>query len=891
MNTDENIRPNPDELLASIKQEEESHKHGKLKIFFGMCAGVGKTYTMLQAAIIDRKKGIDIVIGYIEPHERPETLELIEGFEVIGRKKIEYKGMHLEEVDTDEIIRRRPQIVLIDELAHTNCPGSRHTKRYQDVQEILDSGIDVYTTVNVQHLESRSDTVTQITGITIRETLPDEIFEKAAEVELVDLTPDELLERLSEGKVYTSERSAEAIRNFFRKGNITALREMSLRLVADRVDKQLRDYMHLKGISGPWKSGLHLMVIIGPGLQSVKLIRWAKNLSYTMGASLVALYVESPKRLTLNQKEQLTKNINLAKQLGAEFITTSDNDLVKGILRVALKENITHIIVGKPRRRNLFSLLILGNFIQKLVRYSGNIDVYVLGSDHGSEGEYMRYMSQSTYYSSISQYLLSIVIVGLISLIFYPLSAHIGYQVVSFVLLFVVSIMATFLGTGPILMASTLCALIWDYFFIPPRYTFHIGSTEDMLMLGMFFFIALVNGVLTSRVRRQEQLTRDREERTYSFFELTKGLSQAAGLQEVIRVAIRNIKKYFVVDAYFVLQDGSGSLKLKDIDNQGLKFTENDFSIATWTYKNGRKAGKFTETLPSSDYTFFPLTGTSVKPGVAVIKLPNWFTGYKELQWDTFLSQISAAIEREFLDELAKKAQVLDESDKLYKTLFNTISHELRIPVATIMGAADSLVSTGHNKEVKNELSLEIIKASERLNRLIENLLSMSRLESGRITPRMDWCDVHDLVNRVTDSLRNELAPFNPVVVIPENMPLVKLDFGLMEQVLHNLVYNACQYATKSSNLRIKMFYDHGNFILEVMDRGPGFPREALPHIFDKFYRVEGSKAGGTGLGLSIVKGFVEAQKGTVSVENRKNGGARFTIRIPSEIPKIENLP
>jgi len=439
-------------------------------------------------------------------------------------------------------------------------------------------------------------------------------------------------------------------------------------------------------------------------------------------------------------------------------------------------------------------------------------------------------------------------------------------------------------------MASTLCALIWDYFFIPPRYTFRIGSTEDMLMLGMFFVIALVSGVLTSRVRRQEQLTRDREERTYSFFELTRGLSQAAGLQEVIRVATLNIKKYFAVEAFFVLQDGRETLRQTALDNRGMQLTENDFSVATWAYKNGRNAGKFTETLPSSDYTFFPLAGSSVKPGVAVIKLPNWFTGYKELQWDTFLSQISAAIEREFLDEIAKKAHILDESDKLYKTLFNTISHELRIPVATIMGAADSLVSTGHKKEVKNELSLEILKASERLNRLIENLLSMSRLESGRITPRMDWCDVHDLVNRVTDSLKNELAPFNPIVIIPDNMPLVKLDFGLMEQVLHNLVYNACQYANKGSNLRIKMFYDHGNFVLQVMDRGPGFPREALPHIFEKFYRVEGTRAGGTGLGLSIVKGFVEAQKGEVSVDNRKNGGARFTINIPSEISEIETL-
>lgn len=891
MMTEETNRPDPDELLASIKNEEKSAKTGKLKIFFGMCAGVGKTYTMLQTAAVDKNKGIDIVIGYIEPHDRPETLELMKGLEIIEPKTIDYRGIIFREVDVDGIIKRNPQIVLIDELAHTNCPGSRHLKRFQDVQELLDSGISVYTTVNVQHLESRSDTVTQITGIIVRETLPDEIFEKATEVELVDLTPDELLERLAEGKVYTPERSSEAVRKFFRKGNLTALREMSLRLVADRVDRQLRDYMQIKHISGPWKSGLHLMVVIGPGKQSIKLLRWAKNLSYTMGASLTALYVESPKRLSLEQKGQLTKNINLARQLGAEFVTTSDYDAVRGIIRVARKENITHIIVGKPRQRNIISLLITGNFIQKLVRYSGNIDVYVLGSDKADEGGYLKYLSHSAYSSKTSQYLLAALIVMLISLILYPISSYIDYKAVSFMLLLVVSLMATFMGTGPILMASTLSAIIWDFFFIPPKFTFHIGTFHDTMMFGMFYIVAFINGVLTSRVRRQEQLTRDREERTYSLFELTKGLSKANGLDEVISVAINNIRKYFAVDSCFLLQDGSGLLIQKEITQNCIKLSENDLSIASWVYRNGKNAGRLTDTLSASEFTFFPLTGTSLKPGVAVIKLPNWFTGYKELQWNTFLSQISVALEREFLDELAKRAQILDESDRLYKTLFNTISHELRIPVAAIMGASEVLLQDYHSEEVRAELSIEIHKASERLNRLIENLLNMSRLENARISPKTDWCDVHDLVNSVTSNLKKELSRFNLLINIPDNMPLVRLDFGLMEHVLHNLVYNACQYAPQNSNLRIKIYYDNGNFVLQIMDRGPGFSSEVLPYIFNKFYRVEGSRAGGTGLGLSIVKGFVEAQKGTVEVENRQNGGARFTVRIPTEITEIKNIP
>ncbi|MBG0859024.1 MAG: sensor histidine kinase KdpD, partial [Bacteroidales bacterium] len=514
MNISDENRPNPDEILASIKKEEELDKRGKLKIFFGMCAGVGKTYSMLRIALADKAKGLDIVIGFVESHNRKEILGLIEGLELIPRKEILYKGTTLQEMDLDSIIARKPQIVLVDELAHTNIPGSRHMKRFQDVQEILDNGINVYTTLNVQHLESRSDIVSQITGVIIRETLPDEIFETAEDIELVDITPDELLERFAEGKIYTPELSKEAVLNFFRKGNITALREMSLRIVADRVDRQLKIYMQKKRIPGPWKSGLHLLAVIGPSPHSARLIRWAKNLSYTMGASLAALHVETTKPLNADQNTQLSKNLNLARQLGAEVITASGNDIVKAILNVARKENITHIIIGKPRHRNIFSLFTLGSFVQKLIRYSGNIDVYVLGSDIASDNHpFKKPFSFPVFTSGVLQYILASAVVIISSAICFSFIEYLGYQSVSFILLFAVSILATFMGVGPILLASSLSAFIWNFFFIPPRFTIHIEKTEDVLMFGMFFIIALVNGVLTTRVRRQERLTRDREER------------------------------------------------------------------------------------------------------------------------------------------------------------------------------------------------------------------------------------------------------------------------------------------------------------------------------------------------------------------------------------------
>ncbi|MFZ4463540.1 MAG: DUF4118 domain-containing protein, partial [Bacteroidales bacterium] len=542
-------RPNPDELLSSILSEEEKSRHGKLRIFFGMCAGVGKTYTMLQVARSELLKGVNVVIGVVETHNRAETALLSAGFEILPRKKYAYKSTIVEEMDLDAIIARKPDIVLVDELAHTNAPGSRHTKRYQDVLELLDNGINVYTTLNVQHLESRSETVAQITGIVVRETLPDEIFEKADEVELIDLTPDELLERFSEGKVYSPERSLQAVENFFRKGNITALREMALRLVADRVDKQLHDYLQHKRIRGPWKTGLHLLVAIDYKVQSTRLLRWAKNLSYSMGANIQAVYIETLHKLTQKEKEQLDKNIKLAKQLGINFRIITNVNIVKAIVDFAQKENITHIIVGKPRIRNIISMFLLGNFVNRLIRYSGDIDVYILGADSRSVDHFRKRVSIPSFTSNLKQYLIITLLVMITSFCCYQLNDFVGYQVISFGLLFVVSILALFFGTGPILLAASLSALIWDFFFIPPKFTIYIDKPVDALMFMMFFIIALLNGILTSRVRRQEKKIRIREERTHALYQLIRDLASANGITDVLKISNRYISKYFGVEA------------------------------------------------------------------------------------------------------------------------------------------------------------------------------------------------------------------------------------------------------------------------------------------------------------------------------------------------------
>jgi two-component system sensor histidine kinase KdpD len=494
------------------------------------------------------------------------------------------------------------------------------------------------------------------------------------------------------------------------------------------------------------------------------------------------------------------------------------------------------------------------------------------------------------YQSRINQYLLSFVIVGVTTLICTPLANTESYHVVSFILLFVVSILATFLGIGPVLMASTLSALVWNFFFIPPHYTFHIDKAEDILMFGMFFIIALVNGVLTTKVRRQERLALEREERTNALFQLTRELSKASGIDEVLAVAIEGIKNHFGAAPFFILQDGNNILYSSGRLQKDKKLSPEEYSVAEWVFKHGQQAGKYTETLTSVQYTFYPLPGARLTPGVLAVKLDNLFAGDQKAFWDTFLTQISNALEREFLGELAQKARFLAESDRLYKTLFNSISHELRIPVATIMGASDSLLSSPHPGNVQSELFNEIFTASLRLNRLIENLLNMSRLESGQLAVRLDWYDMNDLINKVAEDLKDELKPFTLVVSMPDDMPLVKIDFGLIEQVLYNLIFNSTQYAPVASAIKLSTRHENNELVIEIKDSGPGFPEGLIGNVFKKFFRVDESKTGGLGLGLSIVKGFVEAHKGTVTVENRTEGGSAFTIRIPTENPDVNYL-
>jgi two-component system sensor histidine kinase KdpD len=874
-------RPDPDALLQRIHRDEERDRRGKLKIFLGMCAGAGKTYEMLKTAQALHEKGTDVIIGYVETHGRSETMALTEGLPSIPRKHLLYKNTPVEEMDLDSLLARKPRIALVDELAHTNAPGSRHKKRYNDIVELLDNGINVYTTLNVQHLESRADTVAQITGAAIRETVPDSIVEMADEIELIDISPDDLLKRLSDGKVYTAERSQQAVQNFFRKGNLTALREMALRLTAERVDQQLRDYMQTEKIAGPWKSGQRLMVAISSHPHAEELIRWARRMAYGMGASWMAVYVETSAVLDDASREQLSKNIKLARELGAEVISTADENIVSALLREARQHNITQLLIGKPGKRHR---LFTKNLLDTLIDQSGNVDIYVVGVDPQPVLK-RRFFAFPEAHSGMKHYAMSMGIVISAALVCSLLQSILTYQAVAMILLLTVSLLPLFMGSGPVLVAAILSALCWDFFFIPPRFTLFIARIEDVLMLLSYFSVATVTSVLSTRIRAQEKAVRQREQRAVALYSLTKDLAAARTRDEVVHVSIVNIKKYFDAEVIAFVGDTDGEISQHPHRASTFSIDDKEYSVAAWTYWNEKKAGFGTDTLPFAQAAYFPLSGPRYPLGVIGVKFNSAqkLTIDQDIFLENIIRQISSAMEREFLNEMAKQSIVVEESEKLYKTLFNSVSHELRTPITTIMTAAETMQDEKllADPDTRTDLAEEIHIAAERLNRISENLLDMTRIESGLIRPKLDWCDIHDVVNAAIGKVSNELAGDTVTLSITPSMPLVRIDSGLIEQTLINLLYNAAVYTPRGTQITVGVFVEGHDLTIIVSDNGPGLPVSSLPHLFEKFYRVPGTKAGGTGLGLSIVKGFIDAQKGTITVINNPEGGARFTIRLP----------
>ncbi len=887
----EQNRPDPDSLLLSLKEEEKrSTGKGRLKIFFGMAAGVGKTYSMLETAQRLKREKRDIVIGYIETHGRSETEELVKGLEIIPRKKITYKGIFIEEFDIDAALDRKPEIILIDELAHTNASGSRHAKRYQDVVEIFENGINVYTTLNVQHLDSQADIVEKITGIKMRETVPDSITDLADEIELVDIPPDELLKRLAEGRVYIPEKAGIAAESFFKKANITALREIALNYTARRVGSELKNYAQRKNIKGAWKSGERILVAVGPGPYSEYLIRWTRRIAFNFNSQWIALYVDPQKALTGNAVDQLRKNLDLARELGAEITTTAGEDIVSCILRIAKQENITQIVIGKPMRRHLRDVLSGGNIVERLLKQSGDIEIHIVTQPETVKKSGL--FRNFDYLSGSRDYLKSIVFVSIITILNLLLVKVTGYWTIGLLYLLSIVFISFYIGRGPVFTAAMLSALLWNFLFIPPLLTFRIGKIEDVLMVLIYFFIALILGNLTSKLRSKEAAIRVRETRISDLYEFTNALSTAYGIEEIVGASIAYIEDYFSAEVAVLLADESGKALAGPHAGSSLEMNEKELGVADWSYRNRKPAGLYTATLPDSNAHYIPLASSGEIVGVLALGIHN--SDSFGIEQRTFLQnlayQLSIRIERENLLNKTQKTMISNESERLYKILLNSVSHELRTPLTTITGASSSLLQSdvGSNPAIRSELAGEIRKAGELLNGLVENLLDMSRIESGRLKLNLDWHDVSDIIATTLNRAEN-LSRNHPVTVeCPDDIPLIKADYNLMVQAIYCIVHNSLVHTPDGTRVRISVKANKGSaLVITIEDDGDGLSEENMDRLFDKFYRTGKETAGGLGLGLSISRGIVELHGGNITAGNIIPKGARFTITLPVEMREI----
>lgn len=879
-------RPDPEELLAAVQQEEQSRNRGKLKIFFGFAAGVGKTYAMLEAAHQRKAEGVDVVVGYVETHGRKETEALLRGLEVIPRRKVPYRNVVLEEMDLDAILARRPQLVLVDELPHTNAPGSRHVKRYQDVEELLAAGIHVYTTLNVQHLESVNDIVAQITGVRVQETVPDRVFDQADEVELIDLPPEELLQRLKEGKVYIPEQAERAMRQFFRPGNLIALRELALRRTAQQVDREMRAYMVTHGIPGPWPAGERVLVCVGPTPMAERLVRTARRLAAHLDAEWIALYVETPRDRARPQAERdlVHRALRLAEELGGRAITVTGLDVADEVVHYARAHNVTKIVIGKsvgPRWKDFVS----GSLVERVIRQSGGVDVHVISSPAAARGRWRwrRGTPTGAQWRHLAAAAGAVAAVTGTGVVIAPYIQPVN--LVMFYLLAVV-LAGMWWGRTPAILASVLGVLAFDFFFVPPRLSFAVSDAEYLITFAALLVVAATVGTLTGRLRDQANLSRRRELEQAALYDLTRMLVAARGIEEITLTLVRHMRERFRRQVAVLLPE-AGRLRVR-AGSVGFRLDEKEMAAATWTFTHGEPSGRGENTLPGVRARYLPLkTGRGVVGVLAVApageKEPPLTPDQRHIL-EAITAQAAVAIERARLADEARRAQLAAETERLHATLLNSISHDLRTPLASIIGALTTLTGQGTqlDKATRNELLETAREEAERLNRLVSNLLDMTRLESGRLKLATDWCDLEDVVTTALEQVGTQLKDRPVQVDVAPDLPLLRVDHALIAQVLANLLDNAVKYSPPGSPVEVSLYRQGDEVHVRVADRGYGIPEEHRQRIFDKFYRVEQpGQPAGTGLGLAICKGIVEAHGGRIWSEPRPGGGTVVTFTLP----------
>jgi two-component system, OmpR family, sensor histidine kinase KdpD len=885
-------RPSPEALLEAARREDG--RVGKLRIFVGAAPGVGKTYEMLQQAHARQKDGYDVVVGVVETHGRKDTEALLAGLEIVPHKHIDYKGQSLQEMDLDAIIARHPQIVLVDELAHTNAEGSRHPKRYLDVEELMSHGIDVYTTVNIQHIESLNDVVAQITHVRVRETVPDAVFDRADAVELVDLTPDDLIQRLKEGKVYVPKQAERALEHFFSPANLTALRELALRRTADRVDDQLLTEMQAHAIQGPWAAGERILVCISEDPRGAGLVRYGKRLADRLHGPWVALYVESRRSLQLSDEERdrIADTLRLAEALGGEAITlpAGDRQIADDVIGYAQANNVTQIVIGKSTRTRWFEI-VHGSVVHDLVRRSGNISVHVIAGE-AVAGEPIPKKSvraaERDDRVNPRPYAFALLAVALALVCAELIQPWFGVENVDLVFLTAVVGVAVRLGLWPSLFASVAASLAYNYFFLPPIYTFTITDPTNVAAFVFFIIVAIVVSTVAARGRTQANAATERARVTESLYSFSRKLAGAGTLDDVLWATAYQTALMLKVRVVLLLPE-SGTIAVRAgyppediLDNA-------DLAAAKWAWENDRAAGRGSDTLPGAKRLFLPMhtgRGAIGVMGIDSDKPGPLFTPDQRRLLDALLDQGALAIERVRLVEDMDRVERVAETERLRSALLTSISHDLKTPLAAVLGAASALRDIGQklSDAEKADLLATIIDESERLNRFIANLLDMTKLESGAVSPNVAMHDIGEIVGSALRRASRILSHHHVELELAPDLPMLEVDAVLFEQALFNLLDNAAKYAPTETTIRIQSWRTRDSVCLRVLDEGSGIPAGDLDHIFDKFYRAQKTDQvrAGTGLGLAISRGFVEAMHGTIAAANRTDrSGAAFTITLP----------
>ena len=905
-----------------MQREEEKRHRGRLKIFFGASAGVGKTYAMLQAARRRHDEGDDVVIGVVETHGRSETAALLAGLEVLRQTTIEYHNHTLKEFDLDAALARHPQLILVDELAHSNAPGTRHLKRWQDVQELIDAGIDVYTTVNVQHLESLNDVVGQITGIRVFETLPDRVLDGADEVTLVDLSPEELLERLSQGKVYMPQQAEHAVRNFFRKGNLIALRELALRRTADRVDAQMREYRADRSIERIWQARDRLLVCVGPGSDAPALVRAAARLAASLKADWIAAYVETPRlqKLPGARRERTMQALKFAAELGAETVTLAGADAVATLIGYAQARNGSKLVAGASSRRGVARLL-LRPFSERLAERAGDLDLTLIrASDDalsaGAMSPNVPDAAARAWRDALSAareqrsppraYAYAGAICAAVTIIASLVSDRIDLaNLVMFYLIGVIYTAAR-IGRGPGVLLSFLSVAAFDFFFVPPRMSLSVSDTQYLLTFAGMLLTSLVISHLTSSLRREARVASKRERRTGAMYAMAGELGAALATEQIVGIGMRHVSEVFRAQVAMLLPDSADKVRQTldpvDRDSQALLLDAGalDLDVGQWVYDQQKPAGRGTDTLPAAAALYLPLKAPMSTRGVLAVLMRDpaeLDVPEHKRMLDTFAAQIALALERVHYVDIARDALVSMESERLRNSLLSAISHDLRTPLTTIVGFASMLAEArGDTRSPANaELIAAIHDESLRMTSIVTNLLDMARLQAGGLRLNLQWSLLEETVGAALRACRRTLGARAVDVRLPADLPLLQLDAVLMERLFSNLLENAAKYTPADSRLTIgaeRLEADGKPFVrVNLDDTGPGLPPGMVDHVFEKFTRGEKESAKpGIGLGLSICRAIVEAHGGTIGAANRvgEHGrieGARFWFTLPVDAP------